>query len=275
MAKNKIDEQHPFPNEISEQTVDETLMGTQELRETKRAARALARAMGYVREVCKSYKKHKQIEIACHKIKKNSHMFYFYLRRHDECREYAARFGLGIVVRPNPTETLTKELPLTPPEPPKKENRTFDLPRSKKIWTPEARVKAIDAILETLRIGVPFIHAVRYSGASEAVLRQWFEEDPELIDRMQQAESAWAVYFFKCLSTAAKVAADKGKFAELVDGAERRFAQQWAKVQAIDLTIKNESGETNYKQASATTERPTLDSLVDAIDAQFSEGDNE
>jgi hypothetical protein len=240
--------------------------------EQHRDARHLSRAMGYVRTVCKAYEKCRQIELACHKTRKNSNTFYSYLRKYEECRRLAATYGLGLGTKLAPKEVLKDKIAKPGIQKPEADP-DYDLPR-KKVWTPKAKEKAIETIMEVLKIGVPFPHAVRYAGAKGEVLQEWFDEDPELIDRMQQAESAWAVYFFKCLSTAAKVAAEKGKFAELVEGAERRFAQQWAKVQAIDLTIKNETAETNYNENKPVA-KSELDSLADVIDAQFSKGDEE
>lgn len=238
--------------------------------EEHREARLLSRAMGYVRSVCEAYKKCRQIELACERTRKSSCTFYLYLRKYEDCRLYAAKFGLGLGKKLAHEEVLKEKIPVPGIQKPEAAP-DYDLPR-KKVWSPKAKEKAIETIMEVLKIGVPFPHAVRYAGAKGEVLQEWFDEDPELIDRMQQAESAWAVYFFKCLSTAAKVAAEKGKFAELVEGAERRFAQQWAKVQAIDLTIKNETEEKNYSETKPAA-KSELESLADVIDAQFSKED--
>lgn len=261
--------------EKPKQSNTETFSGSAPMTpEQHRHARTVSKALGYVRTVCKAYEKCRQIELACEKTRKNSNTFYSYLRKYDECRAYAAKFGLGLGNKLIPPEPLKEKIPKPGIQnQAEKVEPEYDLPR-KKVWTPKAKEKAIETILEVLKIGVPFPHAVRYAGAKGEVLQEWFDEDPELIDRMQQAESAWAVYFFKCLSTAAKVAAEKGKFAELVEGAERRFAQQWAKVQAIDLTIKNETADTNYNETKPAT-KSELNTLADVIDAQFSKGDEE
>lgn len=259
MEKNHDEIEYPFPNKISDMTVEETLMDTKELKKIKKAARSLSRALSYVRDVCKAYKKCRQIEEACKKCKKNSNMFYYYLRKHDECRDYAKHFGLGIVVKPDPVEPLRRELPEIAKEQPPVPAKARVRPA--KVWTAAQKKRAIESMTEVLKIGAPFDHAVRYSGASMRAVKEWMDADNEIREQLLQAESSWAVYFFKCLSTAAKVAAEKGKFAELVDGAERRFAQHWAKVQAIDLTIKNE---TNGNEIQDYSKR-----ISDTIETQF------
>jgi hypothetical protein len=51
------------------------------------------------------------------------------------------------------------------------------------------------------------------------------------------------------------VAAEKGKFLEIVQGAERRFASQWGQVQSIDINLKNDKGD----EAHLLLDKKTMD----------------
>jgi hypothetical protein len=175
---------------------------------------------------------------ACKRCGCSTTTFYYHVKRYPECREIAQKYGLGIkgdhtiqVVNAKPTLPKDDESAFS----------IFDLP-TRKAWTTEEKQNAIRKTMEALKVGVPFGFAVRYAGIDKKRLTEWVTDEPGLLDVLLQAEAEWSVTFFRCLTKAAVVAADKGKFLEIVQGAERRFASQWGQVQAVDLTVKREDG---------------------------------
>jgi hypothetical protein len=135
----------------------------------------------------------------------------------------------------------------------KDDDSAFDIFNISQVWTAEQKQIAIKKIMEALKVGVPFLIGVRFAGIGKRTLNEWIEAEPDLLNVLLQAEAEWAVYFFKCLSKGAQVAAEKGKFSELVTGAERRFPAQWAQIQAIDLTMRKEETHESTKQTDDVT----------------------
>jgi hypothetical protein len=214
-----------------------------------------------VLEVCRDYKKHGgKIGEALKRCGVAYSTFFFHIKRYPECREIAHKYGLGLKGDQTAQVVNSKPAPLKSDE---SAFSIFDLP-TRKEWTTEQRQDAIRKAMEALEVGVPFAYAVRYSGMTQKLLTEWIVEEPGLLDVLLRAESKWTVTFFKCLTKAAVVAAEKGRFLEIVQGAERRFASQWGKVQAIDLTLKKEDGSQSVVKLEG-----------EAIDAAFEKEINE
>jgi predicted Zn-ribbon and HTH transcriptional regulator len=206
-----------------------------------------------VLEICRDYKKNGgRIPEACKRCGMSDRTFFYQIRRFPECREIAQKYGIGLkgdqtvqVVNAKPAALKNDESAFS----------IFDLP-TRKEWNAEQKQDAIRKAMEALEVGVPFAYAVRYSGMTQKLLTDWITEEPGLLDVLLRAESKWTVTFFKCLTKAAIVASEKGRFLEIVQGAERRFASQWGKVQAIDLTLKQADG----SESVVKMDRNTIDS---------------
>lgn len=206
-----------------------------------------------VLEICRDYKKNGgRIPEACKRCGMSDRTFFYQIRRFPECREIAQKYGIGLkgdqtvqVVNAKPAALKNDESAFS----------IFDLP-TRKEWNAEQKQDAIRKAMEALEVGVPFAYAVRYSGMTQKLLTDWITEEPGLLDVLLRAESKWTVTFFKCLTKAAIVASEKGRFLEIVQGAERRFASQWGKVQAIDLTLKQDDG----TESVVKMDRNTIDS---------------
>jgi len=200
---------------------------------------ASKKAIEYVKKVCKNFQDlGGKITEACKRCDSSATTFYYYVRKYPECREIAHKYGLGLK-----GDQTVQVINAAPPKPKDDESAfsIFDLP-TRKAWTTEEKQNAIRKTMEALKVGVPFGFAVRYAGIDKKRLTEWVTAEPGLLDVLLQAEAEWSVTFFRCLTKAAVVAADKGKFLEIVQGAERRFASQWGQVQAVDLTVKREDG---------------------------------
>lgn len=191
-----------------------------------------------VLEVCKSYKEQGgRIADACKRCGIAYSTFAMHVKKYPECREIAHSYGVGL--KGDKSTFVFNVKPKMPKIEEKKTFTIFDLP-TRKEWTPEQKQEAIKKAVEALELGVPIAYAVRYAGMNQDLLTEWAKEEPGLIDVLLQAEAKWAVTFFKCLTSAAIEAAKNGRFAEIVHGAERRFACQWGRVQAIDLTLRKQ-----------------------------------
>ena len=205
--------------------------------------------------VIKAYKEEGNVAKACAKADVKEPTFYLWMRKYSEAKELAKKVGLGI--KGDPSVRVINAKP-----PSAKEDDSaftiFDLP-TRKEWNTEQRQAAIKKTMDALKVGVPFGFAVRYAGIDKKRLTQWVTEEPGLLDVLLQAEAEWSVTFFRCLTKAAVVAADKGKFLEIVQGAERRFASQWGQVQAIDLTLKKEDG----TQSIVSIDKNTMDAAFE------------
>jgi len=188
--------------------------------------------------VIKAYKEEGHVGKACDKAGMKQPTFFLWMRKYSEAKELAKKVGLGIKGDPN-----VRVINAKPPAAKDDESAfsIFDLP-TRKAWDTEEKQNAIRKTMEALKVGVPFGFAVRYAGIDKKRLTEWVTAEAGLLDVLLQAEAEWSVTFFRCLTKAAVVAADKGKFLEIVQGAERRFASQWGQVQAVDLTVKREDG---------------------------------
>lgn len=213
---------------------------------------ATKKSIETVKKVLKEYKKSGSIERACEDSGVGESTFYYHIRKYPECMEMARECGLGIKGDPTIRVINAKQ---QAPKVPDSAFSVFDLP-TRKEWTDEQKQDAIKKIMEALQAGVPFGYAVRYSGINPKLLTSWVTDEPGLLDLLLQAEAKWAVTFFKCLTKAAVVAAEKGKFLEIVQGAERRFASQWGQVQSIDISLKDAKGQ----EAHVLLDKQTMDS---------------
>ena len=216
---------------------------------------ASKKAIDLCKAVCKEHLKGGKIEDVCKRIGVAHTTFYYYVNKYVECREIAQKNGLGLK-----GDQTVRVINAAPPKPKDDDSAfsIFDLP-TRKAWTSEEKQAAIKKTMDALKVGVPFGFAVRYAGIDKKRLTQWVTEEPGLLDVLLQAEAEWSVTFFRCLTKAAVVAADKGKFLEIVQGAERRFASQWGQVQAIDLTLKKEDG----TQSVVSIDKNTMDAAFE------------
>ena len=186
--------------------------------------------------VLREYKAIGNVVKACEKAGVKESTFYVWLRKYAEARELAKKFGLGIKGDPSVRVINAK------PPPIKDEESCWAMFGCGKEWNPERKQEALKQIMEALKVGTPFLYAVRYAGINKAKLEDWILEEPQILDVLLQAEAGWAVTFFQCLTTGAIEASKQGKLVDLVKAAERRFATQWGQVQAIDVTLKKEDG---------------------------------
>jgi hypothetical protein len=212
---------------------------------------ATKKSLETVKKVLKEYKKTGAIDRACEKAKISETTFYYHIKKYPECMELARACGLGL--KGDPTIRVINAKP-SAEKVPESAFSIFDLP-TRKEWTDVQKQDAVKKIMEALQNGVPFGYAVRYSGTNKKLLTEWVTAEPGLLDVLLQAEAKWAVTFFKCLTKAAVVAAEKGKFLEIVQGAERRFASQWGQVQSIDINLKNDKGD----EAHLLLDKKTMD----------------
>lgn len=216
---------------------------------------ASKKAIDLCKRVCKEHKNGGGIEEVCKRVGVAHTTFYYYVRKYRECRDIAQSYGLGVIGDPT-----VRVVNAAPPKMPDDEAAfsVFDLP-TRKAWSTEEKQAAIKKTMEALKVGVPFNFAVRYAGVDKKRLTEWVTTEPGLLDVLLQAEAEWSVTFFRCLTKAAVVAAEKGKFLEIVQGAERRFASQWGQVQAIDVTLKKEDG----TQSVVSLDKNTMDAAFE------------
>jgi hypothetical protein len=198
--------------------------------------------------VLKQYKAIGNVVKACEEAGVKESTFYVWLRKYAEARELAKKYGLGIKGDPSVRVINAKPPPL------KDEESCWAIFGCGKEWTPERKQEALKQIMEALKVGTPFLYAVRYAGISKAMLEDWILEEPQILDVLLQAEAGWAVTFFKCLTTGMIEASKQGKLVELVKAAERRFATQWGQVQAIDVTLKKEDASKDVLEGNSVIE---------------------
>lgn len=192
-----------------------------------------------VRRVCKIYETspNQGVRDACKQVGISSTYFYKICSKYANCKELANKVGLNIA-----GDMEIRPAKIKAPKVPKGSDFSiFDLP-ARKLWDQDQKNAAITKCLDSLKQGVPFAYAVRFAGVTPALLKEWVREEDGLLDVFAEAEAVWVHQFFSCLTQAAQEAAKRGKFGELVMGAERRFPSDWGKVDTIDITTKDERG---------------------------------
>jgi len=210
-------------------------------------------------KICEMYGKGKAgIEECCKTNGWSTTMFYRCVREYGNCKTVANSVGIGLR-----NDAEIRPAKLQAPKAKKDAYTIFDLP-CRKDWTDELKQEAIRETIDGLKIGMPFAHAVCYSGANMQLLKEWVKEEPGILDAFKKAESQWTRFFFKCLTRAADVASQKGKFGEIIMGAERKYHDDWGKIQSIDIITKTEHEQ--EKQLRLTSEQAKS---VGAEDADF------
>lgn len=257
--------------------------------------RAPKRAYEFVENVCRLNKLNPKggIVDACRKLGFAHTSWYFYIKKYPDCRLLAEKAGLIKTEKPKES-TVERILEIKEEELRVIEQLQVDETqfindilnarretlgtefdgkqlqkkmRAEKIYTEAEKKEKKEKIISALGYGTPFATAVRSSGISVTTLNKWIEEEPEIMDELFAAEARWAVTYFKCLTKAAIEAGNRGKFTELLRGAERRFATQWGPVLPIDVSLKA-SDEREIAEITEKHNKEKMD-LRDQLEAEL------
>jgi hypothetical protein len=174
----------------------------------------------------------------CKRMKVNCSWFYRSIATYANCKEVANRHGVGVRgdAEIRPAKILNKNKPA------KDAYTMFDMP-CRKEWTDEQKQTAIQTILKELRAANSLAKAVCYANANMEIVSKWMREEPGVGDIIRRAEAECSSYMGKCVVKSMGVAAEKGKVGEVILGAERRFPEQWGKIDSIDITTRNDQNQ--------------------------------
>lgn len=213
-----------------------------------------------VYKVCQLYGKDSGASVAecCDKVGWSSAMFYRCIKDYANCKEVANSVGIGLKY-----DAEVRPAKIRAPKVKHDAFTMFDMP-CRKEWTDEQKQKAIQIIINELKTGNSFAHAVCYANANMQIVAKWMREEPGLGDIIRKAEAECSSYMGKCVMKSMGIAADKGKVGEVILGCERRFPAQWGKIETIDITTRNEQDEKHIITIPAEEAR-----RVGSADAEF------
>lgn len=160
--------------------------------------------------------------------------FYKCIRTFGNCKDIANKCGLGLI-----RDAEVRPAKIIQQKPRNDAYTLFDMP-CRKEWTDTQKQNAIQIIIKELRGANSFAKAVCYANANMKIVAEWMREEPGLGDLFRKAESECSSYMGKCVVKSMGVAAEKGKVGEVILGCERRFPEQWGKIDSIDITTRNE-----------------------------------
>jgi len=164
-------------------------------------------------------------------------VLYLWCKKWDECKRLCIRYGLlkSAIFSP---ESMQTDVSIA------------DLKADIFKPTQEVLEKCeVEKICAYLREGVPAKIAVGAVGLSWKDFCKFAGREKEIRKMVGEAQAEWSQTYMKILMKASLEAAKKGKFKELVAGAERRFPNEWGLINRTEF-------ESNDKNSLAVFEEP-------------------
>lgn len=157
-------------------------------------------------------------------------ILYIWTRKWEECKQLCIRYKLlkSEIFSP---ESLQKDVAIA-------DVRQDILSSTKELL----EICDVDKICEFLREGVPAKVAVGAAGLSWKDFCRLASREKEIRKRIGLAQAEWSRTYMRILMDGALEAAKKGKFKDLVAGAERRFPDEWGEINREDYALKEQSG---------------------------------
>lgn len=105
-----------------------------------------------------------------------------------------------------------------------------------------------------LRDGVPLKLAVSAVGISWKKFVDIIGQNEDVRRKCGEAQAEWASIYMRLVMKAAVKASDRGALNQLLAGAERRFPEEWGKVNSIDLKVRTEHADPEQQIKEATSQ---------------------